>query len=102
MELNTLVVHYDDYPDVGATVLSFLQLDDERPQYPLAKQNNGTIVLPTLFEPGKTYHDYFLPSERQIVQTAFEYMASKTTWSHLQRYFTNEEEETMTVGGQPQ
>jgi hypothetical protein len=95
MELNTLVVHYDDYPDVGTAVLSFLQLD-KRQQHPPAK-NNGTIVLPTLFEPGKTYHDYFLPSERQIVQTAFEYMASKTTWSHLQRYFMKEEETTTTT-----
>lgn len=73
MDLETLVVHYDAYPQVGETVLDFLELP-----------RNGTVPE---FQIGKTYSDYFLPSEQEIVKKAFEYMASRRTWSHIKQYF---------------
>lgn len=73
MELDTLVVHYDAYPQAGETVLEFLELD-----------HNGTFPE---FQLGKTYKDFFQPSEQKIVEKAFEYMASTKTWSHVKKYF---------------
>jgi hypothetical protein len=55
------------------------------------------LLLFPEFEHGKTYRDYFLPSERRIVQTAFAYMASKKTWSHLQQYFPDETKDETTT-----
>lgn len=72
MELDTLIVHYDDFPQAAASVLDFLLLE--------AKGN-----IPE-FDP-KTYNDYYLENERRIVQKAFEFMASKKTWTNLKRYF---------------
>jgi hypothetical protein len=79
MELEALVVHYDDFPQAGTSILEFLQLEVH------SAENNNTVPM---FDP-KTYQDYFLDSERRIVQSAFEYMASRKTWTTLQRYFGN-------------
>jgi Sulfotransferase domain len=96
LELDTLVVHYEAYPEAGGAVLDFLQFNDRETVDHNDSQPMTTMLFPE-FEHGKTYRDYFLPSERRIVQTAFAYMASKRTWSHLQQYFPGETEETTTT-----
>jgi hypothetical protein len=77
MGLDTLVLHYDEYTtNFNATVgmlLDFLKLDARAEPEPFIR--------------GKEYQDYFTADERDAVRRAFAYLASKTTWKEMGRYF---------------
>ena len=78
MELDTYVLHYDWYATrfekTLQELLDFLELT--------------AVSEPEPFLSGKFYErDHFTLEERQAVRTAFQAMALKTAWQHIERYF---------------
>lgn len=73
--LSTLVVHYESYgkDDLRQqhAVLDFLELEPLSTFPPFERH---------------TYADYFSDEERHIVKQAFQFMASRDTWSLIERY----------------
>lgn len=80
MEIETFVLHYDWYANrfdqTVKELLEFLEL--------------GAVADPHPFIMGKVYDDYFTPEERGAVELAVHAMASKTSWTHVSRYFYDE------------
>lgn len=77
LDLDTLVLHYEDYStrfdEVTSELLSFIRLK--------------AINEPPAFQAFKIYTDYFTEDERQAAGTAIRFMALKETWEHVSRYF---------------
>ena len=77
LELDTFVLHYEDYSTkfdgVTSDLLAFLHLE--------------RIADPPVFQAFKEYKDYFTQEEREVVAVAIRFMALRKTWSHVSRYF---------------
>jgi len=77
LDIESLPIHYSWYEsDLGGTlskVLTFLETSQRHEPAP--------------FTPGKVYHDYFTPEERDNVKTLFQEVSSTATWAELGRYF---------------
>ena len=75
--LNTLVVHYEEYmndmPRATSKLLSFLELPARGEAH--------------VFVGGKTYNDFFSAEEKRAVRDTFREMATTQTWSHIEHYF---------------
>mmetsp|Transcript_24834 Transcript_24834/g.37870 ORF Transcript_24834/g.37870 Transcript_24834/m.37870 type:complete len:113 (-) Transcript_24834:123-461(-) len=87
LDIESLPIHYSWYEsDLGGTlskVLTFLETSQRHEPAP--------------FTPGKVYHDYFTPEERDNVKTLFQELSSPATWAELGRYFENDSTPTNDV-----
>lgn len=77
LELETFVLHYENYTDnFGKTfeeLLRFLRLPQKGERSKFIK--------------GKEYVDYYTRSERNAAKIAMEKLSSRQTWSQIEHYF---------------
>lgn len=77
LDIETFVLHYEWYTlRLERTVhelLEFLELQQTAEATP--------------FQSGKTYDHFYTDEEKLLVKRAFEFMASRRTWEHVQQYF---------------